>query len=308
MRYFYSFLLLLTSSLWAGNFVVGKWLVGHASPMTLTSLRWMIAVLCLIPLVWATEKKILPPRKALLPLFLMGVTGVVLFNILQFIALEHTSATNIGLISTLNMISIAVFSVILLKEKIRPLQIAAMGVSLFGVVIVLTKGNAELLASLQFNKGDLFMLAAVCIWGIYSVCSKWAMAFVSPMMATLYSGVFGVAVLLPFNMADFTVVDINASFVYSILYTGVVSTVVCFVLWNIGVQKLGATTSGLFLNFNPIFTALLAFLLLGETMTGAQVLGSILVIAGCVFFSYFKTKKLPSEFSADAATPLTRQA
>lgn len=152
------------------------------------------------------------------------------------------------------------------------------------------------------------MLAAVCIWGIYSVCSKWAMALVSPMMATLYSGIFGVVVLLPFNMADFTIVDINASFVYSILYTGVVSTVVCFVLWNIGVQKLGATTSGLFLNFNPIFTALLAFLLLGETMTAAQMLGSVLVIVGCVFFSYFKTKKLPSEFAADATTPLTRQA
>jgi drug/metabolite transporter (DMT)-like permease len=308
MRYFYSLLLLLTSFMWAGNFVVGKWLVGHASPMTLTSLRWMIAVLCLIPLVWATEKKLLPPQKALIPLALMGVTGVVLFNILQFIALDHTSATNIGLISTLNMISIAVFSALLLKEKIRPLQTAAMGLSLFGVVLVLTKGNADLLLSLQFNRGDLFMLAAVCIWGIYSVCSKWAMAYVSPMMATLYSGIFGVAVLLPFNIADFTVTNINTSFVYSILYTGVVSTVVCFVLWNIGVQKLGATTSGLFLNFNPIFTAVLAFLLLGERMSGIQMLGSALVILGCYLFSLFKVKTFRRQQAADMTNPLTRQA
>lgn len=308
MRYFYSLLLLLTSFMWAGNFVVGKWLVGHASPITLTSLRWMIAVLCLIPLVWASEKKLLPPRKALLPLALMGVTGVVLFNILQFIALDHTSATNIGLISTLNMISIAVFSALLLKERIRPLHTAAMGLSLFGVVLVLTEGNAELLVSLQFNKGDLFMLAAVGIWGIYSVCSKWAMAHVSPMMATLYSGIFGVAVLLPFNLADFTVTNINASFVYSILYTGVVSTVICFVLWNIGVQKLGATTSGLFLNFNPVFTALLAFLLLGERMSGVQVLGSALVILGCYLFSLFKTKSFRRQPSAGITNPLTRQA
>ena len=294
--------------MWAGNFVVGKWLVGHASPMTLTSLRWMIAVLCHIPLVWATEKKLLPPRKALIPLAVMGVTGVVLFNILQFIALDHTSATNIGLISTLNMISIAVFSALLLKEKIRPLQTAAMCLSLFGVVLVLTKGNADLLLSLQFNRGDLFMLAAVCIWGIYSICSKWAMASVSPMMATLYSGVFGVAVLLPFNIADFTVTNINASFVYSILYTGVVSTVVCFVLWNIGVQKLGATTSGLFLNFNPIFTAVLAFLLLGERMSGVQMLGSALVILGCYLFSLFKTKTFRTQQAAGITNPLTRQA
>ena len=307
MRYLYFLLLLLVSLMWAGNFVVGKWLVGHASPMTLTSLRWVIAVLFLIPLVWTTEKKILPPRKALVPLFLMGITGVVLFNILQFIALNHTSATNIGLISTLNMISIAVFSAILLKEKIKPLQKAAMGLSLFGVILVLSKGSSDLLLSMQFNKGDLFMLAAVCCWGIYSVCGRWAMASVSPMMATLYSGVFGIAVLLPFNFADFTVTNINPSFVYSILYTGLISTVVCFVLWNLGVQKLGATTSGLFLNFNPIFTAILAFIFLGEKMSGIQVLGSALVIIGCYFFSYFKTKKFFRKDVVDKTNPLTSE-
>jgi drug/metabolite transporter (DMT)-like permease len=308
MRYFYHSLLLLTSFLWAGNFVVGKWLVGHASPMTLTSLRWMIAVLCLIPMVWMTEKKILPPPKALFPLIFMGITGVTLFNILQFIALENTSATNIGLISTLNMISIAVFSAILLKEKIRPLQTAAMGLSLFGVILVLTKGNAGVLFSMQFNKGDLYMLAAVAVWGIYSVCSKRAMAFVSPMMATLYSGIFGVAILLPFNLADFTVTNINASFTYSILYTGVISTVLCFVLWNLGVKKLGATTSGLFLNFNPIFTAILAFFILGEQMIEVQLLGSVLVILGCYLFSFFKTKNFPVKKVSDTTNPLAKQA
>lgn len=56
MPYFYVFLLLLTSLLWGGNFVVGKSLVNHASPMTLTSLRWMIAIVCLLPMVWFKEK------------------------------------------------------------------------------------------------------------------------------------------------------------------------------------------------------------------------------------------------------------
>ena len=117
MPYFYVFLLLLTSLLWGGNFVVGKSLVDHASPMTLTSLRWMIAIVCLLPLVWFKEKKIIPPRAAIFPLVIMGITGVALFNIFQFLALEKTSATNVGLISTLNAISIALFSVLFLKRK-----------------------------------------------------------------------------------------------------------------------------------------------------------------------------------------------
>ncbi|UQW98973.1 DMT family transporter [Rummeliibacillus sp. G93] len=287
----YVCLLLLTSFLWAGNFVVGKSLVDHASPITLTTLRWLIAVLCLLPFVWWKEKKLLPSKSAILPLILMGVTGVVLFNIFQFLALEHTSATNVGLISTLNTISIAVFSFFLLKERIAPLQTLAMAFSFFGVLLVLTKGKLGLLLAFQFNVGDLWMIAAVLIWGLYSVFSKWAMAKTTPLMATLYSGIFGLIAIIPFNVADFHITNVNPSFLGALFYTGLISTVLCMVLWNIGVQKIGATTAGLFLNFNPIFTAILSFLLLRERMTFIQVIGSIIVIAGCYLFSIFKAKE-----------------
>lgn len=81
------------------------------------------------------------------------------------------------------------------------------------------------------------MIAAVCIWGIYSVCSKWATKTTTPLMATLYSGIFGVILLLPFNIGSFTVSNINTSFITSLLYTGLISTVLCMVFWNIGVQN-----------------------------------------------------------------------
>lgn len=289
MRYY--LLLLLTSFLWGGNFIVGKTLVDHASPITLTILRWAIAIICLIPLVWWKEKKLIPPKESILPLFIMGVTGVALFQALQFMALEKTSATNVGLISTLNMFSIAAFSFFFLKEKINKLQFLTMILSLFGVLLVLSKGNINLLFSLQFNKGDLYMMAAVGMWGIYSVSSKWAMTTVTPMMSILYSGIFGLLVLLPFSIKDFTVTNLNSSFMQGILYTGLVSTVICMVLWNIGVNKLGPSTSGLFLNFNPmIFTAVLAFAFLGENMTWIQAAGSVIVIAGCFLFTLLKNK------------------
>ncbi|WP_019415388.1 DMT family transporter [Paenisporosarcina sp. TG20] len=290
MPYVYYLLLLFTSLLWGGNFVVGKTLVDHASPITLTTLRWLIAVICLIPIVWWKEKNLLPTRKAIIPLILMGITGVVLFNIFQFIALEFTSATNVGLISTLNMFSIALFSFLFIKEKINALQLGSMFISFTGVLLVLSNGQIDLLFSIGFNKGDLLMLAAVCVFGVYSVISKWAMKETTPLKATLYSGVFGVIVLTPFNVRDFTITNVDASFVQSILYTGVVSTVVCMVLWNIGIQKLGATTSGIFLNFNPIFTAIIAFIWLGEKITWIQVVGSVVVIIGCLLFTYLKQK------------------
>ena len=141
--------------------------------MTLTNLRWMIAIVCLLPMVWFKEKKILPPRTAILPLILMGISGVALLTSFNF-SIRKTSATNVGLISTLNAISIALFSVLFLKEKVNTLQILSMILSFFGVILVLLKGDFSLLFSLHFNSGDIWMIAAVCIWGIYSVCSKWA--------------------------------------------------------------------------------------------------------------------------------------
>ena len=287
---FYMGLMLVTSLLWGGNFVVAKTLVAHASPMTLTLVRWLIAVIVLLPFVWWKEKKLIPAKAALVPLFLMGITGVALFNIFQFLALERTTSTNAGLISTMNTMSIAFFSFAFLKEKINGSQLLAMILSFIGVFLVLSKGDWQLLWHFQLNTGDLWMMAAVCVWGLYSVCSKWAMQTTSPLMATLYAGLFGVLILVPFTINDFTFSEIDSTFILSLLYTGVISTVVCMVFWNIGVQQLGATTSGIFLNFNPIFTALLAFLFIGEQLSWLQGIGGIIVILGCYLFTHFKTK------------------
>ncbi|MBX8945507.1 DMT family transporter [Lysinibacillus sp. K60] len=287
---FYMGLMLVTSLLWGGNFVVAKTLVAHASPMTLTLVRWLIAVIVLLPFVWWKEKKLVPAKAALVPLFLMGITGVALFNIFQFLALERTTSTNAGLISTMNTMSIALFSFAFLKEKINGLQLLAMVLSFIGVFLVLSKGDWQLLWHFQLNTGDLWMMAAVCVWGLYSVCSKWAMQTTSPLMATLYAGLFGVLILVPFTINDFTFSEIDSTFILSLFYTGVISTVVCMVFWNIGVQQLGATTSGIFLNFNPIFTALLAFLFVGEQLSWLQGIGGIIVILGCYLFTHFKTK------------------
>ena len=286
----YYVLLLSTCLLWAGNFVVSKTLVAHASPMTLTTLRWMIAVICLVPIVWWKEKKIVPPKNAILPLIFMGVTGVVLFNLLQFLALAQTTATNVGLISTLNMISIAVCSAIFLKEQINRRQIFAMNVSLLGVLLVLSKGKIDYLFALKFNSGDLWMLAAVSVWGLYTICSKWAMTKTSALMSTVYAAIFGLIMLLPISIPTFTISKMDSSFIIGLLYTAVFSTVVCMLFWNICVQHLGSTTAGVFLNFNPIFTAILAFLLLGEKLSWMQGIGSVIAIMGCYCFSYFANK------------------
>lgn len=264
---------------------MSKFVVGHASTLTLTGLRWGIAVLCLVPFMLRGQR-LLPPRQAVPALAVMGLTGVVLFNVFLFLALERTSATNTGLLSALNPVSIALCSFLLLRERMRPLQVLGMVISIGGVLVVLTGGEWQRLASLSFNTGDLWMLAAVLVWGVYAVAAKFAMQHVTPLESTFYAGGFGVLLLLPLNGADLlTVTDPTLLFWGAVLYGGVLSTVVAMVLWNIGVQQLGGTAAGMYLNLNPVFTALLAWLLLGEQMSWVQVGGSLIVIAGVFLFS-----------------------
>ncbi|MGX1900097.1 DMT family transporter [Thermolongibacillus altinsuensis] len=281
----YYLLLLITSALWGGNFVAGKFLVGHASPLALTSMRWLLAILCLIPIVLWKERTLRLKKEAFASLLAMGLTGVIFFNVLMFQALQYTSADNVGLLSTLNPIAIAVVSYFFYHETLAKRQWLAMFISLLGVMIVMTHGHIETLLRLHFNIGDLFMLAAVLVWGLYSAFAKKAMKWHSPLEATFWSGVFGTIGMLPFTLSSFSIKTIDASFAFALLYTSLGATVLAMIFWNIGVQKIGGTKSGIFLNFNPLFTALFAYVWLGEQMNGAQLIGSIITISGVVLFA-----------------------
>lgn len=293
MQMIFYCLLLCTSFLWAGNFVAGKFLVGHASSMTLTSMRWGIAVLILLPLVLRIDKRLLPPKQAVLPLFFMGVTGVVLFNIFMFLALERTSADNVGLLSALNPVAIAIASFFILREKMSYRQTAGMLISFAGVMAVISHGDVQRILQFRLNAGDLFMLAAVGTWGLYSVAGRKAMEHVSPYMSTLWAGIFGLLALLPFNIPSFRIVDADPAFWVAMLYVSLGATVLAMVFWNIGVRRVGGTKSGMFLNFNPVFTAILAYTFIGERVTFVQMAGTALVIGGLYLFATRKRVWLP---------------
>ncbi|MFC0270532.1 DMT family transporter [Metabacillus herbersteinensis] len=299
--HFYYLLLLVTSFLWAGNFVAGKFLVGYASPLALTEMRWLIAVVLLFFFVLWKEKSVTVPKKALLPLILMGFSGVVLFNVFLFLALRSTSADNVGLLSTLNPIAIAVAAYFIFREKMSVQQIFAMFVSLIGVLFVLTHGHLENIFSMKFNIGDLYMLLAVSIWGLYSMAGRVAMKLVSPYKATLWSGIFGTIFILPFTFSEMTTIQTDGVFWIATLYAAVGATVLAMVFWNIGVHYIGGTKSGMFLNFNPIFTAILAYFLLGEKITGAQAIGALLIMTGVVLFTVKVRKKEFKSINSDTA-------
>ncbi|TWI59132.1 DMT family transporter [Halalkalibacter nanhaiisediminis] len=284
-------LLILTTLFWAGNYVFGKYVVEEISPLWITYSRWVLALFLLFPIALYFEKpdwKMV--MKSWMPLVLLGLLGIIGYNLILYSALEFTSATNAALISALNPGIIVLFSVLLLREKLSRIQIVGLFISLFGALIILTQGNLGSILNTDYNRGDLLMIGAVIVWTFYSIIGK--KISIPPITATAVSTFFAMIILTPFAlMQGINLSEISSMSIYGILYMFIFPSVFSFVFWNISVRSIGASQAGIFLNLIPVFTALIS-LLLGEVMRIEQIFGGLLVFIGVYLTSGMLSKSL----------------
>lgn len=272
--------LLLANLFWSGNYVFGKYVTAELSPVWITVSRWLIAVCLLFPLAHLAEK---PDWKQVtrrwLPLSALGLLGVVSYNISLYAALEYTSPTNAALVNSLNPALIVLFSALLLKERISKLQIGGFILSLFGVFVILTKGEIIKLFSTDYNIGDLLMIVAILAWTFYSIIGK-KLTGLPPITATAASSLLGTLILVPFAIGTWEEIgNMGLLSITGILYMAFFPSICSYLLWNISVRDIGASRAGITLNLIPVFTALIG-LMLGETITSAQLWGGLLVCTG----------------------------
>ncbi|WP_227936096.1 DMT family transporter [Alkalihalobacillus deserti] len=287
----YGLLLILATFFWAGNYVFGKYIVTELSPVWITFSRWVLALFVLLPMAIIVEKPIWQDvKKAWRPLLLLGVLGIVGYNLLLYSALGYTSPTNAALISAVNPGLIVLFSVLLLKESLSKIQIVGLFISLFGALIILTRGNLLGIFQISFNQGDLLMVGAVIVWTFYSIIGK--RLLIPPITATAVSTLLAMVILAPFALWEgFYFSEVSQLSLYGILYMFLFSSVCSFVFWNISVKKLGASQAGIFLNLIPVFTALIS-LVLGETIKTEQLVGGLLVFLGVYLTSGMLTNSI----------------
>ena len=292
--------LVLTTFFWGGTFVAARLAVAEAPPFFAASCRFTIAATCLVALVaWQSlrERARFPAPKTLrqlATLFSLGLTGVFLYNAIFFTGLKLTTATNGALIVAINPLLTAILSALWLREKVSPTQAAGLLISLFGVTVVIAKGSYSVIADLSFNKGDLIMLGAPLCWALYSILGKKALAHFTPLAATAYAAVFGAALLVPAAVLEHASTPGAAtgfSWVgwLAVLQLALLGTVVGFVWWYQGVQRIGTARAAAFVNLVPLFGATQAALFLGERVVAPQLVGGLLVIAGVYWGSRSRT-------------------
>lgn len=276
--------LLLTAIFWGGTFIAGRVVVRNVDPFSASFLRFAIASAFLLLLTLKLEGR-LPRIKTshILPVIALGLTGVLAYNIFFFKGLELIEASRAALIIATCPIFITIFSSCFFKEKLTPLKVAGILISVTGTAIVISRGNLTEILDRGLGAGELFIFCCVLSWVVYSLIGKAMMAGLSPLVLVTYSCVIGaVGLFVPacLNGLIRNIPDYSTADWLGILYLALFGTVLGFVWYYEGIDKIGPIKAGLFINFVPPSAVLLAFLILAEPITLSLLIGTILVTSG----------------------------
>ena len=281
-------LLTLVVLFWAGNAVVGRAARDLVPPFTLAFLRWSGALVLAAPFALRTLPADLPALRKHWPILLvLGLLGVAAFNALLYSGVHFTTATNAVLIQASIPPLIALVAFGLFRQPTNARQIGAMLLSMTGVVIVVCRGDPAVLLHMKVGLGDALILIASASWAFYSVLLRKRPA-VHPLSFLACTFAIGVAAMAPLALMEAASgrhVVWGAPAFSAVAYVAVFPSVVAYLLYNRGVDLVGAARAGQFINLMPLFGAMLAVALLGEPLRGFHLLGGGLIVAGIAAFA-----------------------
>ena len=265
--------------------------------MNLTFWRWLVAGLILLPFVvgpiWKNRGLL---RKHLLLLIVLAVTGMVMFHSFTYIALNTTTAINAAVVLASMPMVIPVVSVVMGDERLSARQALGIVISVLGVVVIVSRGSMEVLVNLSFTPGDLWVLASVLAWSVYSVLlrrlPKGEGQAIPPLVVLGTSMWIAIIVLLPLYLWEFSAIGgfvLNMSSTLVIAYVAIFASIAAFVCWNAGVLQVGANKAGLFIHLIPLFASIFSIIFLGESLETYHFIGIAPIIAGILLTTTAQT-------------------
>ncbi len=278
-------ILLLPPLFWAGNFIAGRAIADEVAPISLSFWRWFLALVIILPFVikpLIQQRAII--KKNLAMLALLALLSVTAFNTLAYIGLQHTSATNGTLLNSFIPIFILIISGLFFGEKITIRQMIGVFISLFGVLIILSKLDIHIIQQFDVNVGDLWILVATLDWALYSIFLKryrpaglTALGFLG---STMILGVFILLPLFLLNPLNEAPLLLNKTTISTLLYIALFPSIFAYLAWNYGIEKVGASTGGQFIHLMPLFGALMAVVFLDEKIQLYHLLGALAIASG----------------------------
>ena len=291
------FLLFLATLGWGSNTIASRLAVGEVSPMLLIFFRWGFVVVILLSLYWRQmidEWPIIRPR--LKWLLIMGGCGLSLFNAFFYIAAHSTTAVNLGIIQSTMPGMILLGSFMFFGDRINGLQFSGLLLTLLGVGVIVTQGSLEQLMQLTFNHGDLLMIFACSFYAMYTVGLK-SRPKISGMVMLAYFSVAAFLMTIPLMIFESLIYGTIMPGVRGfaiVFYIAIIPSFLSQIFFMRGVDLIGPGSAGLYANLVPIFSAIMAVLLLSEEFALFHLAAMLLVFGGIGLFEYQSRRKVSS--------------
>lgn len=272
---------LFTVAVWGATFVSTKVLIANSlTPAEIFLLRFALAYVCIRPFargkMWAANLR----DECLLAA--AGVCGGSLYFLTENIALEYAPASNVSLIvCTAPVWTAVVLSLFYRGERMTRRQITGSALAFAGMVLVVLNGRFVLHLS---PRGDMLALSAALLWMVYSLVIKRIGGRYPALFITRKVFFYGLMTILPvFAFRPFSVewAILARPVVWgNLLFLGVVASMLCYVLWNAAMHRLGAVRTTNYIYINPLVTIVVAALAIGERITPAALAGAALILYG----------------------------
>lgn len=281
-------MMVLPPLFWAGNATLARFVADMIPPITLSFWRWTIALVVLVPFTWSHIRKDWPSIKKNWKIIgLLALLGIASFNTLLYTAAQTTTAINLSLTQSVMPVIIVMISFVLFRDRITVKQLFAVALCTAGAGYIVIHGDLERLMQLKFVSGDLIMLLAVTLYALYSTLLRKCPA-IHPLSFLTTTFFIGVLFLLPLYLWESRTVApliLSQPVVLSLLYVAFFPSILAYLCWNRGILEIGANRAGLYINLLPLFTAMLAIALLGESLQSYHLVGIALIFSGLLLFN-----------------------
>ena len=275
--------LLLPPLFWAGNFIVGRAFSAELGAITMSFYRWLLALCLLAPFAYSRVRQELPVVLNHLPILtVLALLSVASFNVLLYLGLRDTEATNALLINSSIPVWIVLFGVLFYDDSLTLRRGLGILVSLLGVSFLIFSGQSQ---RLTVNPGDLWVISSSIGWALYSLTLRKKPSDLSGLGFLAYIVLFGVCfngLLLAINPLDEAPLPMTLDTLYAVGYVAIFASLGAYVCWNYGVGQLGAQVAGQYIHLMPFYGVLLASLFLNESLSYHHWVAGGLIATGLI--------------------------
>lgn len=269
---------------WSGNFLIARFMRNEIPPIQMSFWRWVLAFLILLPFTAPHFRGQGARIRQELPfLCVIGVVGITAFNCFIYSALHYTTVVNAALINTLMPVVTFLLALVILRERLRAVQVGGVLLALTGAVLIIGRGDISRIAAVAPNRGDLLVVTGLTFWSLYTVLIRWRPTKLPLrvfLTVTIGLGALFHLPLVAWEVSTAGTFAVTGPVVGSLLYFALFPSVLSYLIWNRAVAAIGPGRTGMYMYLMPFFGAVLGVWLLDEDFYFYHLVGIALILAG----------------------------